>query len=139
MTPDELKQAKISLNLTQQQMAFLLGYEGKQGIRQIQHMMEGTRSIRPAQARLVRAYLDGYRPDDWPESAYKSYVPLSYRNGNATFPINRCIKSQNEVLDSALRFGMGYYVTSVGQKGDIEITHIENEDVWVKLDHVDKT
>ncbi len=65
MTPQELKYAKSLLGLTLSQMAKMLGYEGKHGDRVVQHLLSGERTIRPAQARLMQAYLDGYRPKDW--------------------------------------------------------------------------
>lgn len=65
MTPQELKAAKHELGLTCTQMAKMLGYEGEHAGKQIRHMMAGERTIRAAQARLVQAYLDGYRPKDW--------------------------------------------------------------------------
>lgn len=66
MTPAQLRRARHKLGLTLEQMAALLGYEGEQARSQLHHMEEGKRAIRPAQVRLVRAYLDGYRPKDWP-------------------------------------------------------------------------
>jgi transcriptional regulator with XRE-family HTH domain len=66
MTPDELKQARRKLGLNLAQMAAVLGYEGKSGESQVHHLETGRRTIRPAQQRLVTAYLKGYRPDDWP-------------------------------------------------------------------------
>ena len=65
MTPQELKKAKVTLGLTLSQMAKMLGYDGKHANLQIRHMIIGERTIRSAQARLVQAYLDGYRPKDW--------------------------------------------------------------------------
>jgi len=66
MTPADLKKARHSFGLSLSQMALMLGYEGTDAQRMARHLEEGTRAIRPAQARLVRAYIDGYRPDDWP-------------------------------------------------------------------------
>jgi transcriptional regulator with XRE-family HTH domain len=67
MTPDEFKRARRDLGLTFEQMAMMLGYEGEQAKSQVHHMENGRRGIRPAQRRLVAAYLAGYRPGDWPE------------------------------------------------------------------------
>lgn len=53
----------------------MLGYEGAHVRSQVHKMEtrgadgEPMRACRPVQARLIRAYLDGYRPDDWPETA----------------------------------------------------------------------
>ncbi len=68
MNDSDIKQARHKLGLTLDQMAMLLGYEGAQR-RQMQHDLEtGRRRVREPQRRLVKAYLDGYRPDDWPTS-----------------------------------------------------------------------
>ena len=68
MTPTELKQARQSLGLSLSQLAILLGYQGNRanGIKQIQQMERGERTIREPQRRLMVAYISGYRPDDWP-------------------------------------------------------------------------
>lgn len=66
MTPTELKQARHTLGLTLSQMALVLGYDGEHAMQQIRQMESGRRSIREPQRRLVVAYLEGYRPDDWP-------------------------------------------------------------------------
>ena len=66
MTPQQLKEARRKLGLTLDQMAAMLGYEGEQARSQLHHMETGRREIRPAQRRLVEAYLAGYRPQDWP-------------------------------------------------------------------------
>lgn len=68
MTPDELARARKRLGLNLEQMARLLGYDGEQARSQVHHLETGHRRIRPAQRRLVEAYLAGYRPDDWPEA-----------------------------------------------------------------------
>lgn len=66
MTPDDLFKARRKLGLTLDQMAEMLGYDGEQARSQVHHMETGRRDIRPAQRRLVEAYLSGYRPRDWP-------------------------------------------------------------------------
>lgn len=66
MTPQQLKIARVKLGLTLEQMAHLLGYEGASAKGQLHHMEAGKRDLRPAQRRLVEAYLAGYRPVDWP-------------------------------------------------------------------------
>ncbi len=66
MSPDELRTARLSLGLSLDQMAGLLGYSGNKR-KHTQYALEhGLRTIRGAQSRLVNAYLAGYRPDDWP-------------------------------------------------------------------------
>lgn len=68
MTPEQLARARKRLGLNRQQMATLLGYEGEQARSQVHHLETGRREIRPAQRRLIEAYLSGYRPADWPQS-----------------------------------------------------------------------
>ena len=66
MTPTQLHEARRKLGLNLAQMALLLGYEGTTAKSQVHHLETGRRDIRPAQRRLVEAYLSGYRPKDWP-------------------------------------------------------------------------
>ena len=63
MTPAAFREARKSLGLTQAQAASLLGYKAASRISEIERDVE-----RPSESviRLLRAYLDGYRPDDWP-------------------------------------------------------------------------
>ena len=63
MTPTEFKQARQSLGLTQTQAAPLLGYGSATRISEIEN---GQRNAGAAVVQLLRAYLDGYRPNDWP-------------------------------------------------------------------------
>lgn len=73
MTSDQLARARKRLGLTLAQMAQLLGYEGEQAKSQVHHLETGRREIRPAQRRLVEAYLAGYRPHDWPQQTGSSH------------------------------------------------------------------
>ena len=68
MTPHTLAKARELLGLSLSDMARMLGYEGEQARSQAHHLETGRREIRPAQRRLIEAYLSGYRPDDWPRS-----------------------------------------------------------------------
>lgn len=68
MTPEQLARARKRLGLTLEQMAHMLGYNGGQAKSQVHHLETGRRDIRPAQRRLVEAYLAGYRPKDWPKT-----------------------------------------------------------------------
>lgn len=68
MTPDQLARARKRLGLTLEQMAAMLGYDGSQAKSQVHHLETGRREIRPAQRRLIEAYLSGYRPRDWPSN-----------------------------------------------------------------------
>jgi transcriptional regulator with XRE-family HTH domain len=69
MTPSELSKARRKLGLTLSEMAYFLGYEGEQARSQVHHLETGKRELRPAQRRLIEAYLSGYRPDDWPSAS----------------------------------------------------------------------
>lgn len=63
MTPAALRQARATLGLTQTQMAAMLGRK----LRNYQQWEGDDRRIDEAAARLLTAYLDGYRPEDWPK------------------------------------------------------------------------
>jgi transcriptional regulator with XRE-family HTH domain len=66
MTGEQMKAARLRLGLTLEEMATMLGYLGGQR-RQMQHDLETERrEIREPQRRLTEAYLEGYRPKDWP-------------------------------------------------------------------------
>lgn len=64
MDPDEIRAARLSLGLTQELMAPLLGYGDKMRVSEIEL---GRRKPSDAVVRLLVAYLEGYRPKDWPE------------------------------------------------------------------------
>ena len=68
MTPQELQEARETLRLSLSEMGAMLGYTGKREniTQQVWRLENGVRPIRPIIARLVRGYLSGYRPDDWP-------------------------------------------------------------------------
>lgn len=70
MTPQEIKAARRTLGLTQAQFGALLDTDA-QTVRRME--MDPTaathRKPAPRMVRLIAAYLDGYRPADWPESA----------------------------------------------------------------------
>ena len=61
------KEARQSLGLTQAQMGQMLGYQGERTRQMVYEIEAGTKPLMPCQARLLQAYLDGYRPSDWPE------------------------------------------------------------------------
>lgn len=64
---DKVRKDRSALGLTLSQMAHMLGYEGEH-TRQMMHSIEtGKKALMPAQARLMMAYLEGYRPKDWPD------------------------------------------------------------------------
>ncbi len=66
MTPTELSMARRKLRLTLEAMATMLGYQGEDRRKMQSDLEKGRREIREPQRRLVQAYLDGYRPQDWP-------------------------------------------------------------------------
>lgn len=61
--PIDITTARRSLGLTQSQLAPLLGYGDKTRISELER---GTREPGAAVVLLLAAYLDGYRPADWP-------------------------------------------------------------------------
>lgn len=67
MTPAEIKAARQSLSLSVAQLAALLDTD-PQTIRRMEQRPDANtfRSPAPRMLRLLRAYLDGYRPADWP-------------------------------------------------------------------------
>ena len=70
MTPDQFKQARQSLGLSAVEAARVLrfGASSDQAARNaISRIETGVRDLDAARAELLRAYLTGYRPDDWPE------------------------------------------------------------------------
>ncbi|MFG6535676.1 helix-turn-helix domain-containing protein [Sulfitobacter sp. 1A16787] len=67
LTPAALRAARLALDLTQSQLADMLDTDA-QSVRRME-MEPGAataRPIPPRAARLVAAYLSGYRPEDWP-------------------------------------------------------------------------
>lgn len=65
MTPSQLTEARRKLGLTLSEMALMLGYEGEQARSQMHNLETGKRDLRPAQRRLVEAYLAGYVAPDY--------------------------------------------------------------------------
>lgn len=67
MTADEIKEARQKLGLSAPQLATLLDTD-PQTIRRMEQSETAKtfRSPAPRMVRLIRAYLDGYRPTDWP-------------------------------------------------------------------------
>jgi len=63
VTPEQIKQARESLGLTPEEIAPLLGYGHRSRIYELEN---GERNIGASAELLLRAYLSGYRPDDWP-------------------------------------------------------------------------
>jgi DNA-binding XRE family transcriptional regulator len=61
------KAARVKLGLTQTQMGQLLGYSGEHVRQMVYEIETGDKPLMPCQRRLLQAYLDGYRPKDWPK------------------------------------------------------------------------
>lgn len=62
MTPGDVKAARQSLGLTLAQLSTVMGVR----LMTVSDWERGVRHINPMGARLLTAYLNGYRPDDWP-------------------------------------------------------------------------
>lgn len=67
MTHTQLKQHRKALGLSVNQMALVLGCSSVH-VRRMETCpsVDAHRPINPQVERLIQAYLDGYRPTDWP-------------------------------------------------------------------------
>lgn len=67
MSARNIKEARHSLGLSASQLALLLDTD-QQTIRRMEQSETANTFRKPAprMVRLIRAYLAGYRPDDWP-------------------------------------------------------------------------
>lgn len=65
---DEIRKARVRLGLTQAQLAYLLDTD-PQSVRRWEMAPDATthRKVPVRAMRLIRAYLSGYRPEDWPK------------------------------------------------------------------------
>lgn len=77
MTAADFKQARRSLGLTQTQTAAMFG----RTLRQVQNWE--AKAVDAMAARLMRAYVAGYRPDDWPTSRRVVIRALIAQEGGA--------------------------------------------------------
>lgn len=66
MTGEEFEAALRGLGLTDPQAADLLRYKGKHRRQQVYRMRKGLAVIPEDKADMVRSWLAGYRPKDWP-------------------------------------------------------------------------
>ena len=68
MTPAEIKEARHAMGLSVADLAQLLDTD-PQPVRRMEQSEDANTFRRPAprMVRLIRAYLDGYRPADWPQ------------------------------------------------------------------------
>jgi transcriptional regulator with XRE-family HTH domain len=63
MSPTEIREARLRLGLTQAELAPLLGYSD---VMRVSELERGVRKPGAAVVRLLHAYLEGYRPENWP-------------------------------------------------------------------------
>lgn len=70
MSPDQVKEARHRLGLSQAQLGAMLGYQGLNVRAQMDDLETGRRPLRECQRRLLEAYLAGYRPSDWPQGRF---------------------------------------------------------------------
>lgn len=70
MTPAQIKEARHALGLSVVQLAAMLETDA-QSVRRMELREDASTARTPAvrMVRLIRAYLDGYRPSDWPIDA----------------------------------------------------------------------
>lgn len=67
MTPEQLKEARLKLGLSVIQLADMLGLSHQHARRlTVDPNKKSSRRLDDTAARLLQAYLDGYRPADWP-------------------------------------------------------------------------
>lgn len=64
MTAAELRAARDAIGLTQKQLATVMGLRGPATVAEWER---DKRKIGPTAARLLAAYVNGYRPEDWPK------------------------------------------------------------------------
>lgn len=67
MTPAEFKEARKTLGLTAAELARIMGYGDRSRVFNI----ESGNAVPPQAMRLMQAYVDGYRPDDWLNPAFQ--------------------------------------------------------------------
>ena len=65
MNGEKITKALVKLHMNHAQLEPLLGYK-RQGGRMVRFIENNERQLMPAQARLLEAYMAGYRPKDWP-------------------------------------------------------------------------
>ena len=71
MSPEEFKSIRLSLGLSQPQLARLLGYASSRfHLAAFEATGRRHREVPPMLERLMRAYAAGYRPPDWPEKGW---------------------------------------------------------------------
>lgn len=80
LTPTEFRRARNALGLSIRQLAAMLSLE-PEAVRQMEIQIGngGHRPIRGSTVRLLDAYLNGYRPPDWPvdPAGLENATPMS--------------------------------------------------------------
>lgn len=67
MNHKQFRRARLCLGLNQAQMGAMLGITWQQVSRyEMDPETPTSRAVSPMAARLMRAYVEGYRPCDWP-------------------------------------------------------------------------
>lgn len=77
LSPEQFREAQHQLGLSDSELAAVLGYGSPAHVRR--HKVHDTRlpSYRAPNAqvvRLIRAYLEGYRPADWPATSSRPAI-----------------------------------------------------------------
>jgi DNA-binding transcriptional regulator YiaG len=67
LTPAEIRAAREALGLSQPQLAAMLRYSVKGNAAARVSEVERGKPMDAARVELLRAYLSGYRPQDWPK------------------------------------------------------------------------
>lgn len=68
LTPELLKEARLHLGLTGQELAIVCGFKKTEhAYKQLQACERGERPITDFLSRIVRAFLTNHRPPDWPK------------------------------------------------------------------------
>ena len=67
MTPEQFQQARQSLGLPDPDLARMLGVSPRRSAQTFSDWKRGVKDMDEGRARLLQAYLDGYRPQDWPQ------------------------------------------------------------------------
>lgn len=67
MTGPDLRAARKSLGISQRQLGELIGYGGENPRQSIGRMERGCQPIPKHIELIVDAFVQGYRPQDWPE------------------------------------------------------------------------
>lgn len=74
LSAEDLFNARRSFGLSLSEMGRMLGLKDSPYLRDHMFALEnGKKKISPMMARLIKAYLAGYRPSDWPSAQNKSH------------------------------------------------------------------